>query len=99
MSEAERFLQMELDALLRPSESGDGFPQALDLLHHVADRVPAWRFSGHQSVDLQLAARDEQAIRDGHYLAVVGDSHPGANPLFQGVFAHRHPAPARFRAL
>jgi hypothetical protein len=64
-----------------------------------ADRAPAWRFSGHQSVDLQLAARDEQAIRDGEYLAVVGDSHPGANPLCQGVFAHRHPAPERFREL
>jgi hypothetical protein len=64
-----------------------------------ADRVPAWRFSGHQSVDLQIAARDEQAIRDGQYFAVVGDSHPGANPLLQGVFAHRHPAPARLREL
>jgi hypothetical protein len=52
-----------------------------------------------QSVDLQIAARDEQAIRDGDYLAVVGDSHPGANPLCQGLFAHRHPAPERFRAL
>jgi hypothetical protein len=64
-----------------------------------ADHAPAWRFSGHQSVDLQIAARDEQAIRDGDYLAVVGDSHPGANPLCQGLFAHRHPAPERFREL
>jgi hypothetical protein len=64
-----------------------------------ADRAPAWRFSGYQSVDLQLAARDEQAIRDGDYLAVVGDSHPGANPLCQGLFAHRHPAPERYREL
>src|SRR6185295_17635157 len=60
-----------------------------------ADRAPAWRFSGHQSVDLQIAARDEQAIRDGEYLAVLGDSHPGANPLLQGDYARRHPAPAR----
>jgi hypothetical protein len=64
-----------------------------------ADRLPAWRFFGHQSADLQIAARDEQAIRDGDYLAVVGDSHPGANPLCQGVFAHRHPDPERFREL
>lgn len=64
-----------------------------------ADREPAWRFSGHQSMDLQIAARDEQAIRDGDYLAVVGDFHPGANPLCQGLFAHRHPAPERLREL
>ena len=31
----------------------------------------------------------------GDYLAVIGDVHPGANPLMQGVFAHRHPDPPR----
>jgi hypothetical protein len=89
-------LQRRMSVLL-----GDPEPSTLAARARLAfaDRVPAWRFSGHQSVDLQIAARDEQAIRDGDYLAVIGDSHPGANPLYQGVFAHRHPAPARFREL
>jgi hypothetical protein len=64
-----------------------------------ADWLPAWGFSRNQSLDIQIAARDEHSIQAGDYLAVVGDSHPGTNPLRQGVFAHRHPAPDRFQEL
>jgi hypothetical protein len=63
-----------------------------------ADHQPAWRAAVHQSVDIQLAARDAAAVAAGDYLAVVGDVHPGANPLMQGVFADRHPRPADFHA-
>ena len=56
-----------------------------------ADHEPSWRTATFQSVDLQLAARDEAALDAGDYLAVVGDVHPGVNPLSQGLFAHRHP--------
>lgn len=56
-----------------------------------ADHEPPWRPGVFQSVDIQIAARDEAAIAAGDYLAVVGDVHPGANPLIQGLFAHRHP--------
>ena len=56
-----------------------------------ADHQPAWRTAAFQSVDLQIAARDPAAVNAGDYLAVVGDVHPGANPLLQGLFAHRHP--------
>jgi hypothetical protein len=59
-----------------------------------ADHRPAWPTSVFQSVDVQLAARDEDAVARGDWLAVVGDMHPGANPLVQGLFAHRHPDPA-----
>ena len=58
-----------------------------------ADHQPAWRIAAFHSLDLQLAARDEAAVNAGDYLAVVGDIHPGANPLLQGLFAHRHPSP------
>lgn len=58
-----------------------------------ADHRPAWPTSVFQSVDVQLAARDESAVADGDWLAVIGDMHPGANPLVQGLFAHRHPDP------
>jgi Lantibiotic dehydratase, N terminus len=55
-----------------------------------ADHEPAWRTSVFQSVDIQLA------IADGEPLAVVGDVHPGGNPLVQGLFAHRHPDQSLF---
>jgi hypothetical protein len=61
-----------------------------------ADHVPAWRFAVHHSVDIQIAAADEAAVAAGDYLAVIGDVHAGANPLMQGVFAHRHPDPAAY---
>jgi lantibiotic biosynthesis dehydratase-like protein len=64
-----------------------------------ADHRPAWPTGVFQSVDLQLAARDERAVRGGDWLAVIGDMHPGANPLVQGLFAHRHPDPAAMHAL
>ena len=59
----------------------------------------AWPTSVFQSVDLQLAASDQDAIAAGDYLAVVGDFHPGANPLVQGLFAHRHPDPPTMRSM
>jgi hypothetical protein len=64
-----------------------------------ADHRPAWPFACYQSVDVQIAAHDEQAIRDGDYLAVIGDLHPGSNPLLQGLFGNRHPSPARMGEL
>jgi hypothetical protein len=64
-----------------------------------ADFGPAWPHAGNQSVDLQLAARDADAIAAGDYLAVVGDMHPGDNPLAQGLFGLRHPDAARFARL
>jgi phenylacetate-CoA ligase len=52
-SEAERFLKTPLDVLLRPSESGDGFTQARDLLRIVATDVPAYRtLLAEQAVDV-----------------------------------------------
>jgi Lantibiotic dehydratase, N terminus len=64
-----------------------------------ADHRPAWPTSVFQSIDIQLAARDEEAVTAGDWLAVVGDMHPGANPLVQGLFAHRHPDPPRMLRL
>jgi hypothetical protein len=64
-----------------------------------AGHQPAWPTSVFQSVDLQLAARNQDAVTAGNYLAVVGDFHPGANPLVQGLFAHRHPNPPAMRSM
>ena len=59
-----------------------------------ADHRPAWPTAVFMSVDVQVAARDEAAVASGDWLAVIGDVHPGANPLLQGVFGHRAPDPA-----
>jgi hypothetical protein len=61
-----------------------------------ADHSPAWPQAVFGSVDLHLAAGDPAAVAAGDYQAVLGDMHLGANPLVQGVFAHRHPDPAGF---
>jgi hypothetical protein len=61
-----------------------------------ADHTPAWPVSVYQSADVQIAAPSQAAVNAGDYLCVVGDFHPGANPLGQGVFATRHPDRERF---
>lgn len=61
-----------------------------------SDHRAAWKMAVFHSVDVQIAAADEDAVAAGDYLAVIGDVHAGSNPLMQGVFAHRHPDPAGF---
>jgi hypothetical protein len=61
-----------------------------------ADYSSAWPISVYQSADVQIAAPSLAAVNAGDYLCVVGDFHPGANPLSQGVFATRHPDRDRF---
>ena len=63
-----------------------------------ADHAPAWPVSVYQSADLQIAAPSLAAVNAGDYLCVIGDFHPGANPLGQGMFATRHPNRERFLA-
>ena len=45
---------------------------------------------------MQIAAPSLAAVNAGDYLCVVGDFHPGANPLGQSMFAARHPDKDRF---
>ena len=61
-----------------------------------ADHAPAWPVSVYQSADVQIAAPSLAAINAGDYLCVVGDFHPGANPLGQAMFATRHPDREQF---
>ena len=61
-----------------------------------ADYLPAWPVSVYQSADVQIAAPSLAAVNAGNYLCVVGDFHPGANPLGQSMFATRHPDKDRF---
>ena len=61
-----------------------------------SDYGPAWPISVFHSPDLQIAAADVDAVERGEYLVVIGDYHPGGNPLGQGLFSHRHPHRQRF---
>jgi hypothetical protein len=61
-----------------------------------ADYTPAWPVSVYQSADVQIAAPSLAAVNAGEYLCIVGDFHPGANPLGQSMFAARHPDRDRF---
>jgi hypothetical protein len=57
---------------------------------------PGWPLSVYHSPDVQIAAASTQAIERGDFLCIVGDFHPGANPLVQGMFANRHPDHEQF---
>ena len=61
-----------------------------------ADHVPAWPISVYQSADVQIASPSLAALNAGDYLCVVGDFHPGANPLCQSMFGARYPDRERF---
>jgi hypothetical protein len=84
-------LRRRMDALL---SDPDPATIAMRAVAMFADHRPAWRFAVSHSVDVQIVATGEAAVAAGDYLAVIGDVHPGNNPLMQGVFAHRHPDPA-----
>jgi hypothetical protein len=75
---------------------GDAAGAGLRAAAVFVDHRPSWQLGVHSSVDLLLAAAEAGAVARGDYLAVVGDVHPGGNPLIQGVFAHRHPDPETF---
>ncbi len=81
-------LQRRLAAVLSDPDPQTVADRAVEAF---ADHRPCWPTGVFQSVDVQVAARDAAAVARGDYLAIIGDVHPGANPLMQGVFAHRHP--------
>ena len=58
----------------------------------------AWPMGVFHSPDVQIGARDAAAVQAGDFTAVIGDFHPGANPLGQGTFANRHPDRPAFLA-
>ena len=61
-----------------------------------SDFGPAWPLSVFHSPDIQIAASGVDAVERGDYLVVIGDYHPGTNPLGQGLFSYRRPDRQRF---
>jgi hypothetical protein len=94
-AEANRDLQRRWSVLLADPDPATIAARAAATF---ADHAPAWPVSIYQSADVQIGAPSLAAINAGDYLCVVGDFHPGANPLGQGMFATRHPDRERFLA-
>jgi hypothetical protein len=89
-------LERRLDAILAdPDPATIGARAAAGF----ADHLPAWPLAVFESVDILIAARSEAAIAAGDFLVVIGDVHPGDNPLRQGLFAHRHPRPSELQRM
>jgi hypothetical protein len=62
-----------------------------------ADARPAWPRAVFHGPDVQIAARDVDALNRGEFQIVVGDFHPGAAPVGLGVFVTTHPDPEQVR--
>ncbi|MFD7660299.1 lantibiotic dehydratase, partial [Actinosynnema sp. NPDC059797] len=87
---------------------GGGEPDAREVHHRVTDvrdavlkafaaPRPGWRGAVQHSPDVLIAARDEQAIRDGDYRWVLGEVHPGVNTMRSALFVSQHPDPEQLR--
>ena len=88
-ADEQRELQRRWASVVNGDVAGVGERAAVAFVDHA----PAWRSSAYHSVDIQIAAADTDAVRRGDFRIVLGDFHGGANPLGQGLFAHRHPQP------
>jgi hypothetical protein len=86
-------LERRLTALLRDPDAKTIGARAAAMF---ADHEPAWRSAVFHSVDVQLAARDESAVAEGDYLAVIGDVHPGTTRSGRG--SSRTATPTRQRS-
>ena len=95
LAEERAELQRRMSLLLADPDPATVADRAVAMF---SDHRDVWRFGANHSIDIQIAAADEAAVAAGDYLAVIGDVHPGANPLMQAVFAYRHPDPAAFMA-
>lgn len=62
-----------------------------------ADWRPAWRASLYMSPDVQIAARDVEAVRAGDCLFVCGDFHSGIATHEQAFMLEQHPDPDELR--
>ena len=62
-----------------------------------ADARPGWPRSILHAPDVQIAARDVDALNRGEFQVVVGDFHPGTATVGLGAFLENHPDPAQVR--
>ena len=63
------------------------------LLREFPPGLPGWQCARYHSPDIMIAAADEEAIRDGRYIFVLGEVHVSTNTLQSALFANQHPSP------
>ncbi len=63
------------------------------LLREFPPSLPGWQSARYHSPDIMIAAADEEAIRDGRYIFVLGEVHVSTNTLQSSLFANQHPSP------
>ena len=63
------------------------------LLREFPPSLPGWQGARYHSPDIMIAAADEEAIRDGRYIFVLGEVHVSINTLQTTLFANQHPSP------
>jgi hypothetical protein len=62
-------------------------------LREFPPSLPGWQGAGYHSPDIMIAAADEEAIRDGRYMFILGEVHVSTNTLQSALFANQHPSP------
>jgi len=63
------------------------------LLREFPPSLPGWQCARYHSPDIMIAAADEEAIREGRYIFVLGEVHVSTNTLQSALFANQHPSP------
>ena len=64
------------------------------LLREFPPSLPGWQGARYHSPDIMIAAADEEAIRNGRYIFVLGEVHVSTNTLQSTLFANQHPSPS-----
>ena len=64
------------------------------LLREFPPSLPGWQGARYHSPDIMIAAADEEAIRDGRCIFVLGEVHVSTNTLQSALFANQHPSPS-----
>ena len=76
--------------------SADLWPAARELFPASG---PGWIQAGQHGADIQIAARDAEALARGEARFVLGELHPAWNTLESAVMVERHPDPAELSRL
>ena len=90
--------QRRWDRILQLGESHEPVTYSCDELrsrvaHEFPVSEPGWAGARYHSPDIMIAARNEEAIRRGDYLFVMGEMHVSKNTLDASLFVNQHPSP------
>jgi hypothetical protein len=87
----ERVLQLDADQSVVHLTCNELRPR---LLREFPPSLPGWQDARYHSPDIMIAAADEEAVRDGRYIFVLGEVHVSTNTLQASLFTNQHPSPS-----